>query len=105
MQATWRCFSSMRKEFPGQLSSQYPGAGFFAHGDGRLLVAECGFVGTLRAQRIVDVHHLQHARQQRNFAPPQAIGISAAVGMFVMTANNRQHQAQRLERLADGSRP
>src|SRR5262249_24228607 len=57
--------------------------------------------GTRGAQSIVDIDDLQDARQQRYVLARQAVGIAAAVPMLMVMADNRQHSAKRLERLAD----
>src|SRR3982751_5529808 len=58
-------------------------------------------VGPCGAQRIVYVDDLQDARQQRNLIAPKSIRVSAAVGVFVVMPNDRQHQPQGLQWLAD----
>ena len=72
-----------------------------AHGHRRLLVAERWFIRTRRAQRIVNVHHLQNARQKRYLGRPKPIRIAAAVRVLVMMPDDRKHQPQRLQRTAN----
>src|SRR5271169_6644752 len=73
-----------------------------AHGNGGLVVAEGQLIRTCRAQRIIDVHYLQNARQKRYLARPQAIRIAAAVRVLMMMADDWKHQPQRLQRTANG---
>src|ERR1700677_1049603 len=63
--------------------------------------AERGFIRTLCPQRIVNIDHLQNARQEGYLAIAQTVGVAAAVGVLVMMPNDRKHQAQRLQRTAN----
>src|ERR1700690_874340 len=83
------------EELGNQLLVPESAARLGAHSEGSLLVAERRLVGTRRAQRIIDIHDLQNARQQRNVAVTEPIGITTAVRMLVMMAKNRKPQPQR----------
>ena len=52
-------------------------------------------------QRVVDIHHLQDARQQGNFDLAETVGIPGSVPPFMVMADQRQHPAQRFQRSAD----
>ena len=82
------------EEFAHQFFIPQSGVSFLAHGDGGLIVTQGRFVGAGRAQGVVNIHHLQNARQQGNFTFEQSIGIAAAVGMLVMMADDRQDEPQ-----------
>src|SRR5207302_2040539 len=59
------------------------------------------FVGSSRRKRIIDVDHLQDARQQWNFLTPQTVRVAGSIPALVMTAYNGKHRRQTLHRLAD----
>ncbi len=73
----------------------------FAHGLCGHLVGQCGFVGAGRAKGIVDVNHLQNAGQHWYLGSPEAVRIARSVGVLVVMTNDRQHETQRVQRLAD----
>src|SRR5271157_4863403 len=84
------------EEFSDKIFIPETGLRLLAHGDGGLVMRERRLVRTGSAQRIVNVDHLQNARQEGNVAIFEAVGIAAAVGMLVMVTNDGQDQAQGL---------
>ena len=71
------------------------------HGDGRLFMGQRRLVGTRRAERVINIHNLKNSGEKRNFAPQQTVGISAAIEVLMMVADDGQHQAQRSQWAAD----
>src|SRR6266478_2933248 len=58
-------------------------------------------VRTIGSQCVVDVSDLQNSRFQRNGLSAKAIGIAAAVHLFVMMPDHGEDSAKRLERRAN----
>ena len=59
------------------------------------LVRTCGYKG------IVNVHYLQHPRQDGNIVTFQAVRISGAIPMLMVMANYGQHFTEGLQWLTD----
>ena len=89
------------EEFVDEFFIPKSGARFFAHRGGGSFVIERGLVGPLGSQCVVHIDDLQDARQQRDFAFLQTVGITGTIRVFMMVADDRQHKPQRLQRLAD----
>src|SRR5437868_1740794 len=64
-------------------------------------MAERRLIGPGGSQRVVYIYYLQHPGQQRDIGSTQTIRIAAAVGMFMVMANDGQHEAQGLQRFAN----
>src|SRR5271154_2885958 len=89
-------FVEHREKLRDQLFVPEASLRFGTHRDCGVFVAKCRLIGTRGTESIVDVRYLQDARQQRDFACSQTVGVSAAVGVLVVMANDWQHEAQRL---------
>src|ERR1043165_449622 len=85
------------EEFQNQFSIPQTIMSFVLHSDCRLFVSQSRFIWTRGAERVLNVHHLQNSGQKRNVAPKQPIRISAAIEVLMMVADDRQHEAQRLQ--------
>src|SRR6266566_437894 len=64
-------------------------------------MAESRLVRTRGPQRVVYVHHLQDASEPGNTLAGERIGVSGAVEVLVMIADDGQHQTKRLQGAAD----
>src|ERR1700692_1910064 len=89
------------EEFRHQLLVPESASRLGAHGDRGLVVAERRLIRSRCTQRIIDVHHLQNARQKWYLVRTKSIRIAAAVRVLVMMPDNRKHQPQRLQRTAN----
>src|SRR5438094_2412955 len=76
------------EKFVDQFLVPKSSAGLIEHGGLALLVPQRGLVRPLRAQRIVDVTHLERACQYGDICPAQSVRISAAVPMLMMMADD-----------------
>ena len=84
-----------------QIGDPQAAAGFFAHSLSGLFVAQRGFVRSRRAQSIVHVDDLQDPGEYGDVRSHEAVGVSRAVGVLVMVANNWQHRTQGVQGLAN----
>src|SRR5438132_631905 len=62
---------------------------------------ECRLIRTRGGQRVIDVHDLEHAREQWYLLAGEAVRISGTIPMLVMAANDWQNITHALQRPDD----
>src|ERR1700674_4979965 len=93
-------FLQHSEEFGHDLFIPQTRAGLGTHSGRSLLVRPRRLIRTRSPKCIINVHYLEHAREQRYVLSTQCVRVAATIRVLVMTSNDWKYKPQRSERTA-----
>src|SRR5262245_34498608 len=86
--------AAQRGELADEVGAAPAALGLLLERHARVFRRHCGAIGTIRRQRIIDVHDTHDLREERDVLAGQPGRIAAAVRPLVMTAHDRPDHSQ-----------